>query len=156
MLGCLLCAWGHSLKRALVCLALILTSLGASAQAGTRHRDMADREKHCRYGSVDHAKWSHHEVHLTLACAVKHWGVPGGYSFAHFITERESGDAWYARNPSSGACGIMQFLYWSPRVQAFNRSHPNWNAAPSCYNARANILTGIALAHSGGWSPWGF
>jgi len=69
------------------------------------------------------------------------------------IAQRESGLAWYAVNPSSGAAGVYQHLpqYWKARVL----SYPALRLGPSVFNARSNILVAIRMAHSGGWGPWG-
>lgn len=138
---------------AMFCLLFVAgTLVSASATISTQNRN-----RYCRYQSVDNAKWSHHEVHLTEQCAIRHWSVSGGFTKAHYISERESGDGWFARNPSSGTCGIYQHQpsLWPGRVQAANKALPNWNLGPSCYNARSNIIVSIHMAHSGGWGPWG-
>lgn len=45
--------------------------------------------------------------------------------------------------------------YWSARVLRFLR--PAWFGGvrvPSPFNARANVIVAVRMAHSGGWGPW--
>lgn len=138
----------RGLAAALIAAAL-LAGTTTNANAGVRWT-------HCRYRTVfAHDGWDHREVHMTLRCALEHWPVPGGFSYAHYISERESGDRATARNTSSGACGIYQSLpsLWPRRINWFRRVS-GWRADPSCYNARSNVLWAIRYAHAYGWGPW--
>lgn len=98
-------------------------------------------------------------------CAVRRWPVPGGYQKALDIAYRESRLLWWAANPSRaacddgwGSCGVYQHAarYWPGRVRHYLR--PEWfpNTWPDVpwWNARANVIVAIRMAHTGGWGPW--
>src|SRR5262245_54023103 len=72
---------------------------------------IAKRYRVCRFESLDHHRgFSSWEVRSTVACAVDHWSVPGGFGTALYIAERESGLYCKARNPYSSATGIFQIV----------------------------------------------
>lgn len=99
-----------------------------------------------------------------LQCAIRKW--PVSYDTAHYVAHRESGVyMWpWARNPSSGTCGIFQHMpqYWSGRVMSnipakwFGRERWTTSNMVRCTNARANILVSIHMAYKSGWGPWGY
>lgn len=137
---------------------ILQTKVAAEAPKATRNMDATAswRKELCRYQSVDKGKWTINEVHLTIHCAIIHF--PVSHSTADYIADRESNFLWYARNTSSGACGIYQHLprYWPSRVGNFNQAKPKWDLGTDCYNARSNVLVSIRMARMGGWGPWGF
>jgi hypothetical protein len=97
----------------------------------------------------------HHKVEHLIDCAVRIWPVAGGNFYARSIAERESHMWPWALNTSSGCAGLYQHVQslWAGRVAAY------WNPAwfwrvPSVFNARANVIVSIRMAHSGGWGPW--
>lgn len=143
------------LKRILTTLVLV-TSLGLVMSSSASADPTGWRWERCRFKTLQPAPWTVKEVHKTIHCAVLHW--PVSHQTADYVAMRESGMRYDATNPSSGACGIYQHLprYWPGRVAEFNRSLPRWDARPGCYNARANVLVAIRMAHNGGWGPWGF
>lgn len=109
--------------------------------------------------SIDWRTGHNHRMEL-LRCAIRWRAVEGGYDKAHYIAHRESGSYMdpKAYNPSSGACGIFQHLqkYWAGRAKAYlQRSWFPRHWPVSCKNARANMLVTVAMAHRGGWGPWG-
>lgn len=100
-----------------------------------------------------------------IDCAVRRWPVPGGLQKALYIAQRESGLLWWAANPAReacnsgwGSCGVYQHLarYWPARVRKYLQ--PEWfpHTWPDVpwWNARANVIVAIRMAHSGGWCPW--
>lgn len=98
------------------------------------------------------------DVKALIGCAVREWSVPGGVTTALCIANRESGFWPWAHNESSDARGLFQHLqrYWPDR--ATNDLHQWWMPnvwVPGAYNARANVLVSIRMAHRGGWGPWG-
>jgi len=98
------------------------------------------------------------DVKALIGCAVKVWPVPGGAATARCIAHRESRFWPWAHNTSSDARGLFQHLerYWGGRARdrLTRRWMPNvW--VPSAYNARANVLVTVRMAHAGGWGPWG-
>jgi hypothetical protein len=113
-----------------------------------------DRDKYCRYQSLERGNWTNREVRLTIECAVMHW--PTSLATALYVANRESNFRHTARNTSSGACGIYQHIprYWYGRVFNFVDHHPRWRVKASCFNARTNILVSINMAHHHGWGPW--
>jgi hypothetical protein len=113
------------------------------------------RDRWCRYETQnDKPGWSRHEVYLTIRCATRVFDF--SLDTALNIAYRESRLNERATNPSSGACGVYQHLpeYWPGRRDAFNHARPNWNAAPSCYNARSNVLVSVRMMANGGLSHW--
>lgn len=113
------------------------------------------RKARCSYQGVDEASWTLKEVKATIRCAVEKF--PVSESIAHYVAYRESRYNELARNPSSGACGVYQFIpsTWSNMHQMYGRWNRKWNMAEGCTNARTNILYAIRYAHAGGWGPWG-
>ncbi len=98
----------------------------------------------------------HHKVEHLIACAVRIWPVAGGVYYAQAIAERESSMWPWAQNVSSLCSGVYQDVLslWSGRVQRY--WDPDWFwRTPSVFNARANVIVNIRLAHDAGWGPWG-
>jgi len=130
-------------------IAAILTVVPASAsQAVTLEvgRQAKVSAKVCDY---DWRKGAFHVKQL-IRCAAEHWNVPGGAALALYIADRESHYYPNAYNPS-GCAGIYQHMlrYWPERATSFG--FRGWSA----YNARANIIVTMRMAHDGGWGPWG-
>jgi transglycosylase-like protein with SLT domain len=88
-------------------------------------------------------------VKQLIACAARHWGVPGGVATALAVASRESHFDPRAYNPS-GCAGIYQHMlrYWPGRARQFGFT--GWSA----FNARANIIVTMKMVHGGGWGPW--
>jgi hypothetical protein len=142
-------------------LALFVLLIGTTTTMLTANADtnakIADREKWCRFGSVDGqvGHWTHHEVRATIACACRRWGVD--FATALGIAERESGlNANAVNTAGSSASGVYQHImaYWPGRIAAFNRNAPGMNAGPSVFNARSNVLVSIRMMARSGFSPW--
>ena len=117
-------------------------------------RAIQDRERWCRYGSLERGTfWTAREVKLTIRCAARRW--PVDLSRVMAIADRESGFNARADNTEgSGACGVFQHIGFVPRVQKFNAQVPHGNAAPSCYNGRANVMVSVRMMHNSGFDPW--
>lgn len=133
--------------RRLIGLALLLMLIPTPAHAGVRG------EK-CRYQSLDgHEGFNRTEVIDTIRCASHRFGV--STSTALYIADRESNFQPYARNSSSGACGIFQHMpqYFAGRLAAVPDHFRNWRY--SCFNARSNILAALWMAHRYCWGAWG-
>ena len=135
--------------------AISITSAIPAAQAAPQLTGSSYRWDWCRFQSLQDGRWTVKEVHLTIHCALAHW--PSDHAKVDAIAYRESKYFWHATNPISGACGIFQSMprLWPGRIRTFNDTHPNWNAGPSCYNARSNILWSVNTMHASGFSPWG-
>jgi len=94
-------------------------------------------------------------VRRLIRCATRIWPVPGGARRALGIARCESGfrpDAY-----GWGNAGVFQHrvVYWPERALRWLR--PAWFGGvrvPSPYNARANVIVAVRMAHSGGWGPW--
>jgi hypothetical protein len=130
-------------------IAAILTVVPASVSQAVplgvgRHAKVS--AKVCDY---DWRKGTFHVKQL-IRCAAEHWNVPGGADLALHIADRESHYYPNAYNPS-GCAGIYQHMlrYWPGRATSFG--FRGWSA----YNARANIIVTMRMAHDGGWGPWG-
>jgi hypothetical protein len=143
----------------LISTALCLTTSPAWAggQIGTAlsgHRVTREQRREIRFQRVDRAKWTRHEIRLTVRAAVKQWPVPGGYDTALAIASCESGLNPRAWNPN-GYGGLWQFAmnYWPARQNNYDNP-PRWDLTESVFNARTATVVAIRMAHSGGWSPW--
>lgn len=139
-----------------LCISLIgAIALSFTAQADER-REVKDRWHRCRFGSLEGGTgyWTDRELRLTASCALRKW--PADKATVWMIAERES--HWGARavNEASGACGVFQAIptYWPGRVAKFNQQVPEWNAAPSCFNGRSNVLVHIRMMSNSGFGPW--
>lgn len=151
---------------ALMATVLLVGLLAAPSSAGHHHPHRPGwRQDHCRFQTVEPGYSTETEVHLWIKCALAHFPASGGWDRANYVSQRESGDSWWATNPTSGTCGIFQHMprYWPGRLAEFNHAHPYWRLPATdrkggggCYNARSNIVVSIWMAWRGGWGPWGF
>ena len=91
-------------------------------------------------------------VKSIIRCSVQKYPVSGGVGKAFYIADRESHFHYWARNSSSGACGVYQHMprYWPERWRTYGNGTVN-----DCYNGRSNVIVSIRMAHRGGWGPWG-
>ena len=106
-----------------------------------------------------------------IKCAIDKWSVPGGLSKALDVAYCESGDnlwpwSYYDEKGDGapfGCAGVFQqnTKYWVGRVHEYLK--PKWFTKfewkriltrQGAYNARANVLVSIQMAHAGGWGPW--
>lgn len=122
------------------------------------------REQTCRFSHGD--GFSTWEVRRTIDCAVDVWSVPGGLSAAVSVAQCESGADLLDRS-RDGHSGTYQQAtrYWGERRSGYNRAvgsaldvmGPRWDGSfdTSVFNARANVLVSIRMAHFGGWDGWG-
>jgi hypothetical protein len=144
-------------KRLLAMTMLALTTIGTAAHAAdTERREIADRERWCRYGSLDGqpGHWTETEVRKTIDCALDRW--PADRATVYAIAERESGlNARALNTEGSGACGVFQHIGFTPRLQKFNQQVPQGNAGPSCFNGRSNVLVSVRIMSNSGFGPWG-
>lgn len=147
-------------RLAVLALVVGIMALSPVASAGNKTGPCRDG----RWNDRNRPALVHQANMRILECAVHKW--PVSWSTAHYVAHRESGAyMWpWARNTSSGACGVFQHIpsYWAGRVMAnvpakwFGREH-GWTTANMvrCTNARANILVTIHMAYKDGWGPWG-
>ena len=143
------------LTYALLIAALSTTMIWQVASAQTE-RAISDREKWCRYGSLDGqpGHWTADEVKKTIRCAARRW--PVDLAKVMYIAERESGfNARAVNQQGSSACGVFQHIGWAPRVIKFNQQVPHGNAGPSCYNGRSNVMVSVRMMSNSGYGPWG-
>ena len=109
----------------------------------------------------------HRKVAALIRCAVRRWSVEGGADKAIAVATCESGLWPWAVGGDN--LGVFQHkaTYWFSRVNRYLRERwfnaAQWervhqeasvsNPRPA-FLARANVLIGIRMAHSGGWGPW--
>jgi hypothetical protein len=126
-----------------------------ATQALSYQHDYTKFQRHtCRFQRNN--GWQKGEVQDTILCATKQWSVSGGYSKAYDVAQCESGFGSQAYNPS-GYAGVYQHSveYWPTRQNSYDKAKgKRWNIAESVFNARANVIVAIRMAHGGGWSPW--
>lgn len=94
-----------------------------------------------------------------IHCAVRAWPVAGGASQALCIAHRESGPYLWPWADSGSSKGTYQlneryFRNWRDRYLQRRWFPKSWGSPHMYFNARANVLTGIHMAHAGGWGPW--
>jgi len=113
------------------------------------------RAETCRYARWDgHPHWTTHEIRLAIACAVQHFPVPGGVSYALCICEHES--SFYPHASAGAYKGLFQlsageFGYsWQQRADLWRR----WNLRRDIFNPRSNLLIAVSRAHDLGWGGW--
>ena len=70
------------------------------------------------------------------------------------ITYCESGWNSAARNKTSSAAGLYQFLSSTFNSTAIASGHPEWTYRTHVLNAEVNAQLGAWLAKNGGWQHW--
>lgn len=135
-------------RRRVVAAALIGTTLlalptGVSTEAAARESRI--RRSFCRIDWRDGKR----QIKRLIRCSVRRWHVRGGARKAIRVARRESNFRPRAYNPA-GYKGVYQqsTRYWRRRARKYG--FPGWPA----YNARANVMVSIQMAHRGGWGPW--
>jgi hypothetical protein len=130
-------------RRGVLVAALALSTLFAlpvgPASAGTRVKAWV-----CDYRWHD----STYQVKQLIRCAAHRWHVPGGADKALSVARCES-----HFNPEAygaGNAGVFQqnLAYWPERAITFGFP------GASAYNARANVIVSVRMAHRNGWGPW--
>ena len=104
-------------------------------------------------------------VRKLIRCAVRRWPVPGGASKALEVFECESG--WWPWAIGGDNLGVGQHKddYWPSRARRLlkrawfpGRRFPAPYGSPGdrrlAFNARANVLVSVRMAHRVGWGPW--
>jgi len=117
------------------------------------------RAETCRYARFDGSPhWTEHEIRLAIACAVHHFPVPGGVSYALCICEHESHFYRHAVSPTGEYLGLYQLSLtefgaaYQARADLWRH---RWNVARDIFNPRSNVLMGITKAHDqGDWDGW--
>jgi len=145
------------MKRASILLVLALLMSTATAAGGTDVVGRAGswRAEECRYARWDGSPhWTEHEIRLAIACAVQHFPVPGGVSYALCICEHES--SFYPHASTGTYKGLFQlsdgeFNYsWQQRADLWR----DWNLRRDIFNPRSNLLVAVSRAHDLGWGGW--
>lgn len=159
------------MKRYVTCIALTMSILigtgmtpadadGRGPCSGWFSEVRPDMNRNGVAGDIGDKALVRHRVEHLIDCAVRIWPVAGGTYYARAIAERESGFWPWAQNPSSLCSGLYQHVLslWPGRAQAFLRrdwfSPWRWSRGISVFDARANVLVSIRMAHAGGWGPW--
>lgn len=98
----------------------------------------------CDYRWAD----STYQVRQLIRCAARRWNVPGGPGKALSVARCESN--LDPRAYASGNAGVFQqrVVYWPGRAETYGFP------GASVYNARANIIVSVRMAHAGGWGAW--
>ena len=154
-------------------LTLLVGGQGESHQVGTRQTHLRTAGATSANRGPCDARWfvnikptlGHdivvRRVQNLIRCAVRVWSVSGGVEKALAVADCESHFWPWATNGSSK--GVYQHIetYWIGRVRAYLR--PGWfwqlrdddlSTWPGIFQARANVLVSIRMAHVGGWGPW--
>ena len=142
----------------LVLALLVVPTLTAAAVAANASRAGSWRMETCRYARFDgHPHWTEHEIRLAIACAVAHFPVPGGVSYALCICEHESRFYRHAVSPIGEYLGLYQLSVtefgaaYQARADLWRH---RWNVTRDIFNPRSNVLMGITKAHDLGWGGW--
>jgi len=142
---------------------LVLALLGLTYLAGTAALASATaagragswRMETCRYARFDGSPhWTEHEIRLAIACAARHFPVPGGVSYALCICEHES--SFYPHATAGAYKGLFQLsdgewnYSWQQRADLWR----DWNLRRDIFNPRSNAVVSISRAHDLGWGGW--
>lgn len=108
----------------------------------------------CRFQGLFHVKWAQAEEELTARCAVRHWGVPGGFAKLDDVISCESGWNRFAVSASGSYVGLAQHVArsWYARFRAF--APPLWQLRSAWWNSRTHLIVTVRMVHAGGWAPW--
>ncbi len=89
-----------------------------------------------------------YQVKQLIRCAARRWHVPRGPVGAVAIAGCES--HFDPGAYGGGNAGVFQqnLTYWPGRADAFGFP------GASAYNARANIIVSVRMAHRSGWGAW--
>lgn len=133
------------IRRSILTVALLAATIGitpALAQASTPVIKVCDQRATAPAG-----------VEALIRCAAPRLGVSTDHALA--IAWRESHYTPWVRNPSSGACGVYQFVpgTWSAVVRLY--LYGGALGSPVCTNGRMNVFLALRYVRHGGWGPWG-
>ncbi len=130
------------------------------AAATTRaNRGPCDEERYDVRPAMETAT-IHRKVTALIGCVTARWDVPGGKAKAVSVALCES--SLYPWASSNGNEGLFQLRFWTSRARVYLRRAWFWKlrdrnpyTLPSAYQARANTLVAIAMAHRGwSWAQW--
>lgn len=129
--------------------ALAITTTAAFAAGRTTDQQRAD----IRFQHLENPKWTTTEVVKTIRAAVRRWPVPGGSTKALSVARCESGLNERASN-GGDYLGVFQqsARYWPGRQNAYDSAR--WHLGERAFNARANIIVSVRMAHGSGWGDW--
>lgn len=130
--------------------ALTITTTAAFAAGG---RTTDQQRAQIRFQHLENPKWTTTEVVKTIRAAVRRWPVEGGASKALSVAKCESGLDERASN-GGAYLGVFQqsARYWPGRQNAYDSAR--WHLGERAFNARANVIVSIRMAHSSGWGDW--
>lgn len=141
----------RTIETILVTALLVTVAIPANA---SNDRPEGWRDQQCRFARQDgHKGWTDREILAGIACATDKWSVPGGYSGAVCIAQHESGLNEHARNPSTSAGGLYQWLESSWPIRSYPELVRRWGLSSSRFNARSAFTISVRVAQNGGWSP---
>ena len=136
-----------------ICLAYFLFGFLVGLRVARGSQDW--RAETCRYARFDGSPhWTEHEIRRAIACAVRHFPVPGGVSYALCICEHES--SFYPHASAGAYKGLFQLsdgewnYSWQQRADLWRR----WNLRRDIFTPRSNVLVSISRAHDLGWGGW--
>jgi len=143
--------------RAIVVIVATACALAGGTEAARAHHRSGPCAVHWRRAWVEEGDVR--PIRRLIRCAARRWPVPGGPEAALEVARCESGfrpDA-YADGDAGAYAGVYQhrLAYWPARARSLLR--PAWfggRAVPSAYNARANVVVAVRMAHASGWGAW--
>jgi len=94
-----------------------------------------------------------------IRCATNLWPVAGGYPKAVSVFTCESGLWPWAYGNGNAGVAQQRLRYWVGRADTYLRSwwfpkHWSYVRTEGWFQARANVLLSVRMAHAVGWSPW--
>lgn len=142
------------MRRLMVVLLVAAISLIATTDAQAYYNNYKHYQKiWCRFKRNDH--WSHTEVFDTYQCIYDKID-PNDKGIAGVIGERESHFTARAKNPSSSASGVYQFVHstWVSDYRLFRKRDRHWGLKRNVFNARSNIFIAAYVMRRWGCGAW--
>lgn len=132
--------------------ALAITSINVATAYEVKSYTRYEK-KYCMFGPFQ----SDARVRDLIRCAHKMVGETGDTSMSLMIANNESGYEPKAKNPSSSAGGLYQWLKssWPAKGGRYNTLYRVWRLEGKRFNARAAaFVSAKVMAGPGGFGPW--